>query len=162
MTTGLHLGAVDVLDGGQMVTLPAPLEELPLLIRVGSVLPLLTPDVRTLADTAPDPGVVKMADRLDQMVLLAFPSGRTELRVFSDEHWLSEEGAGSWSLHVRATRSRTYDLQASLATLEHPFAACAVTIDGQPADGWNYDAATRVLHAHFTTQSGVLRVEACT
>ncbi len=160
-TTGLHLGAVEMLDGGQNVTLPAPLAELPLLIRVGAVLPMLTPDVRTLADTAPDPGVVKLVDRLDQMVLLAFPRGHTLFRVFANERWTSQENPGSWTLGIGASTARRYRLQASLATLEHPFIPCTVTVGAQPAGEWTYDAATRVLRADFTTSGGDLRVQAC-
>ena len=60
------------------VTLPAPLDELPLLARAGAVLPLLSPDVDTLADygEAAPPGVVRLADRRDRLHLLAFPRGR--------------------------------------------------------------------------------------
>ena len=46
---GLALGRARMLAGGRGVTLPAPLDELPLLARAGALLPLLPPDVDTLA-----------------------------------------------------------------------------------------------------------------
>ena len=53
---GLSLSRARVLRGGRSVELPAPLAQLPLLARAGTLLPLLPPDVDTLAgygDRAP-------------------------------------------------------------------------------------------------------------
>ena len=46
---GLRLRRARVLAGGHEETVPAPLEELPLMVRAGAVLPLLPADVDTLA-----------------------------------------------------------------------------------------------------------------
>ena len=46
---GLDLGRAHVIGGGRTVTVPAPLGELPLLARAGTLLSLLPPDVDTLA-----------------------------------------------------------------------------------------------------------------
>ena len=54
--------------------LPAPLGELPLLARAGSVLPLLPADVDTLAPYGRD--LVHLRDRRGRLSLLAFPRGR--------------------------------------------------------------------------------------
>jgi alpha-glucosidase (family GH31 glycosyl hydrolase) len=157
--------APDVLAGARLATVPAPLDELPLLVRAGAVLPLLPPDVDTLADYGdPALGLVHLRDRTDRLVLLAFPRGAREARMYSDRERLrSVEGDGVWTLAVRGKRARTYDLQASLATLEHPFAPCTVAWNGRPlaADAWTYDAATGVLRARFDGRKGRLRVEAC-
>jgi alpha-glucosidase (family GH31 glycosyl hydrolase) len=50
---GLRLGRASLLAGGRTVTVPAPLEEAPVLVRAGAVLPLLPADVDTLTATAP-------------------------------------------------------------------------------------------------------------
>ncbi len=51
-------------DGGADITRDAPLDTLPLYQRAGSLVPLLSPDVQTLATTS-DPSVIDMLDRAD-------------------------------------------------------------------------------------------------
>ncbi|MCW5890414.1 MAG: glycoside hydrolase family 31 protein [bacterium] len=156
------LGAADVLPGGRRVTVPAPLEELPLFVRAGALLPLVPADVDTLADYGdPAPGFVRLRDRRDRMALLAFPRGASEARMVERvERLRSLERADGWELAVRGRRRRTYALQASLATLERPFAPCAVEWNGTrlPESAWSFDAATRVLRAEFRGVRGRLVV----
>jgi alpha-glucosidase (family GH31 glycosyl hydrolase) len=157
------LGAATVERGGRSVTLPAPLEELPLLVRAGAVLPLLPADVDTLAPYGdPALGLVGLDDREDQVALLAFPRGRAEARMFGGwERLRSIERGGAWELAVRGARRRRYALQASLATLAVPFVPCRVEWMGRALDTWAYDEATGVLRAEFEGRTGRLRVMAC-
>jgi alpha-glucosidase (family GH31 glycosyl hydrolase) len=157
------LGSATVVRGGRSVTLPAPLDELPLLVRAGAVLPLLPADVDTLAPYGdPALGLVGLDDREDQVALLAFPRGRTEAGMFSGRERLrSVEGGGVWELAVRGARRRRYTLQASLATLEMPFVPCRVDLAGRDLDTWAYDDATGVLRAEFEGRTGRLRVMRC-
>ncbi len=65
-----------VYEGGKSVTIPAPLDKLPLLLVADQILPLLDPSIDTLAP-ATDPTVVTpddVADRLDVRVALS-PGG---------------------------------------------------------------------------------------
>lgn len=60
-------------DGGKHVTLPAPLDRLPLLLKDGGIVPMFDPSIETLAP-ATDPTVVTVEtvkDRLDVMVALS-------------------------------------------------------------------------------------------
>ncbi|MBN1528282.1 MAG: glycoside hydrolase family 31 protein [Thermoleophilaceae bacterium] len=154
------LGRARSLGGGRRVTLPAPLDELPLLVRAGAVLPLLPADVDTLAPYA-GPGVVRLADRRDRMQLLAFPRGRTESRMGARrERLASAETARGWTLAVRGRRARRYSLQASLATLRRPFTPRRLLLAGRPLprSAWSYDARRRVLRVEFRCRSAVLAV----
>jgi alpha-glucosidase (family GH31 glycosyl hydrolase) len=162
-TGALVLGAPALLPGGRTVTVPAPIAELPLLVRAGAVLPLLAPDVDTLADYGdPALGLVAWRDRQDRMALLAFPRGRTSGTLFSRrEQVRSGEGEGVWELTIRGRERRQYDLQASLLTLVRPFAACTVAWNGRPVETWSYDPATGVLRAQFAGRRGRLRVRGC-
>jgi alpha-glucosidase (family GH31 glycosyl hydrolase) len=127
------LGTPAVLAGGQVVEVPAPLDELPLLVRAGAVLPLLAPDVDTLADYGtPAPGLVSLDDRRDVRHLLAFPRGEIRLRLADKTRIRARERDGGWELAVRGRGVREWVVQASLATLEQPFAACAVRWRGKP------------------------------
>jgi alpha-glucosidase (family GH31 glycosyl hydrolase) len=154
----LALGRASVLDGGREVSVPAPLEELPLLVRAGAVIPMLAPDVQTLADYGADPGIVHLRDRAGVMRLLAFPSGGWIGALGPGERALSRERRGRWVLSLRARRTRTYELQATLSTLRRPFRPCTVYAGGRPLSrgAWSYDAASAVLRARFALRSGTV------
>jgi alpha-glucosidase (family GH31 glycosyl hydrolase) len=60
-------------DGGARVTIPAPLDEVPLLLKDGGIVPLLDASIQTLG-SATDPSVVTpetVKDRLDVLVALS-------------------------------------------------------------------------------------------
>ena len=165
---GLRLGRARALAGGRDHTVPAPIEELPLMARAGALLPLLPPDVDTLseygsgaASRADREALVSLAERRDRMQLLAFPRGRSSARMGTGEQLESrEEGGARWLLTVGGDRSRRYELQASMATLERPFTPCRLELDGRAleASDWSYDGATGALRASFETRSATLAV----
>ncbi len=73
-----------VFEGGAHVSIPAPLDKLPLLLRDGGIVPMLDPSIETLAP-ATEPAVVtpaRVADRLD--VLVALSPGRDARIVLAD------------------------------------------------------------------------------
>jgi hypothetical protein len=147
-----------VLRGRRAHTLPAPLVDLPLLVRAGAVIPLLPADVDTLAPYR-GPGVVRLADRRGAMQLLAFPRGRSAAAMgVRRERIASVEGDHTWRLTIRGKRARRYSLQASLATLRVPFGPRSLTVAGRPLRAWRYDRGTRVLRATFRLRSGTLVV----
>lgn len=160
-TGELVVDAPTVTTGATTLTVPAPLEELPLFVRAGSVLPLLPSDVDTLASYVPtDETIVTLAARADQLRLLAFPRGRSRARFYQRDVVRSSERAGGWDLVIRGTQPRRYQLDASLATLKQPFAPCAVEWNGValPEDAWSYAATRTVLHAEVDGLRGRLRV----
>ena len=155
---GLRLGRPRILDGPGEVTLPAPLEELPLAARAGSLLAMLPPDVDTLASYGEGAGLVKLADRRGALELLAFPRGTSSAGFYEGERLSSREGAGSWTLAVKGARPRRYSLQASMATLRDPIEPCRVTLNDRPlpSSAWRYDRARAVLSATFRTKAARL------
>jgi alpha-glucosidase (family GH31 glycosyl hydrolase) len=159
----LVLGAATVIAGPASVVVPAPHEELPLLVRAGAVLPLLPPDVDTLADYGTGADLVHLRDRRDVLHLLAFPRGRSDRRFGRHGRLRSIEGDGRWDLVVRGDDVRRFELQASLTTLTTPFTPCAVRWRGRAlgADRWHHDPATGVLRASLAGARGRLSVTAC-
>ncbi len=154
----LDLGRAEPLAGGRTVTVAAPLDELPLFVRAGALLVLLPPDVDTLSDYgAGTPGLVRLADRRGERRLLAFPRGDSTARV-PEGTLASRERPGAWELAIDAPAAR-WSIVASLATLERPFAPCAVEWSGRTLDPalWSYDEATGALRAEVAG-TGVLRV----
>jgi sulfoquinovosidase len=162
-TGGLTLGRATTLAGSRTVELPAPLDELPLLARRGTVLPLLVPDVDTLAGYGDGKRQVRLADRAGRLDLLAFPYGRITTKLADGSRLVSRDRGDRWVLSVSAKRSTTFRLQASLGTLKKPFVPCAVSFAGKALarSAWSYRDSTRALTARFAGRKGRLVVSAC-
>jgi sulfoquinovosidase len=167
-TGDLKLGRAQTMPGGREVDLDAPLDELPLLVRAGAVLPLLPASVDTLADypsaeTAPagGAGLTTLDDARDRLDLLAFPHGRSTATFGEDGSIRSSEGRRKWLLSLRAEEEGLrYSLQASLATLASPFEPCLVQVNGKrlARPEWSYDAANEVLEASFGGRKRITRL----
>ena len=142
------------------VTLPAPLDELPLLVREGAVIPLLDPSVETLADYG-EGTAVRLRDRDDRLRLLAWPRGRTTARARrrgsrgAGRSRPRPAGAGCWRSEG-STGART-TIQAALGSLRGgAFRPCAVrTMPAarRPVEDWSYDEATGVLEIRLDARN---------
>jgi sulfoquinovosidase len=156
-------GRAALLEGGRDVTVPAPLDEVPLLARAGTLLPLLPADVETLSEHGTDPGIVHLRDRRDRMTVLAFPRGQSTAAFNEGERLSSREVRGAWRLRIEGKRRRLYRVEASLATLRTPIEPCRLRLGRRtlPRRAWSYDREARVLVARFFATKGRLRVEAC-
>ena len=161
----LWMGRAGLLAGGREVTVPAPLDELPLLARAGSLLTLLPPDTDTLAAEGSESGLVHLRERRYRLHVLAFPHGRTRSELGTGVRALSLERRGRWILRLRAAKRRRHSirLQASMATLKRPFRPCRVKLRGRrlPRRTWSYDRETKVLRALFRVRRGALEVRGC-
>ena len=140
--------------------MPAPLDELPLLARAGTLLPLLSPDVDTLSGYGNGGTAVGLRERRHRLVVLAFPRGRSRARFGADGVLHSREGRRSWTLGFRATRRRSVRLEASLATLRRPFTPRRVRLDGRalPRAAWRWSPRKRVLRVSLRVRRGTLSV----
>ena len=156
----LRLGRARLLAGRREATVPAPLEELPLLIRAGAVLPLLPADVDTLAAYGPGRDAVPLSRRRGRLDLLAVPRGRWRGSFHRGEALVSRARGRRWDLTVRGKRRRRYAVQASLATLRRPFKPCRVTV-GRRSRPFRYSVRTRVLRTSFAVRRGTLTVRGC-
>jgi len=148
-----HAGTARPLRGGQRVTVPAPLDALPLFVRQGAVIPLLPADVATLSPYGAG-RVVRLADRRDRMRLLAFPGARN-LRN------------GGWTLHVEGGRKRLYMLEAATVGLDRPgvgaFETCSVAVSGRrlPRSAWHQRRPGGVLTATFHAGRATVVMRGC-
>jgi alpha-glucosidase (family GH31 glycosyl hydrolase) len=147
----LRLRRAKSMPGAHDVSVPAPLTELPLLVRDGAVLPLLPANVDTLTDY-PSDSTTSLADGQDRLSLLAFPRGKSSARMFEGEQVRSRERGKGWALKVKGDRARTYRLQASLKTLKKSYRPCGVSLDGHALrnSAWDYDRRQGRLKAKFT------------
>jgi len=157
------LGAAVLHDGTQIITVSAPIPEIPMFVEAGAVIPMLSPDVFTLAEYGDNPEIIHASDRDALLHVLAFPRGETAGKFYDDGTWTSTEADGSWTLTLENSVERAIQLEASTRTLDQPFDVCGINLDGTPVPeaDWSYDPATGVLDATYTTRSGTLTITAC-
>jgi len=113
--------------------------------------------VDTLADYgAGTPGNVRLADRRNQLRLLAFPRGRTTTPLADGGRIDSIERRNRWTLAVNGKRKTAYSLEASMSTLEGRLRPCRVLLNGRPLkkSAWSYDKRRRALSVQFKLRSG--------
>lgn len=158
-----RLGEAKVMNGPGAVTVPAPIEELPLFVRVGAVLPLLPAAVDTLTTYGAGDGLVHLSDRRRSRVLLAWPRGRSRSALGPGETVRSAESRRGWALRVNGKARRSYRLQASLATLRRPYAVCAVRLGRRvlPLSAWSQEPGSLVLRVRFSARRATLRARPC-
>jgi alpha-glucosidase (family GH31 glycosyl hydrolase) len=162
-----HAGAARPLRGGRTVRARAALEELPLYVRHGAVIPRLPADVSTLSRYGAS-SAVRLADRRDRLTLLAFPGPPRAAGLFSGERLISRAARGRWTLRIVGARRRLYTLEASTAGLRPTlpgdrFRACAITVAGRslPRSAWRQRRPGGVLVARFGARHATVVVRAC-
>jgi alpha-glucosidase (family GH31 glycosyl hydrolase) len=138
---GLRVRRAHLLGGRREATVPAPLDELPLMMRAGSVLPLLPADVDTLASYGPGKDAISFRERRKRLDLIAFPRGHWKGTFFNGEKLRSDVRGKHWTLVIRGKRKRRYRLQAAL-----PFETCS---------------GSRIVRRSFRMRRGRIRVRAC-
>ncbi len=158
----LRLERPRLLDGARAIEVPAPLAEIPLLVRAGALIPLLSPDVETLAPYGRG-RVVGLRERADRLELLAFPRGSSSRRFLEDGFVRSTERRSGWRLEIAGKRTRSYLVRASLATLRRPFTPCRVLVSGRvlPPRNWRWLRSKQSLELRVRARRAVLSVRPC-
>ena len=145
--------------GGRTVRATAPVDTIPLFLRVGAVVPMLPTSVQTLSDYGD--GVVDLGDRAGRRTLLAAPApGESRGTLGPGETLTSRVSTRSWTLRLDATRARTYDVRATLAGLDRSWVPCGVAADGQEVP-FRYGESRRLLRFSAEHAAGEIRVTAC-
>jgi hypothetical protein len=139
------------------------MQQLPLLVRAGAVLPLLPREVDTLSPYGDGRRQLRLADRPRRLDLVAFPRGRRRGRIGPGERYLSSERRGRWTLTLRGKKRRRYRLQASMRTLRRRFRPCRVYLGGRRLRrrAWHYSRRTRNFAIGFRMRRGRLVVRSC-
>lgn len=163
------LSSAKVLSGGRDYTLPAPLDELPLAIRAGAVLPLLPANVDTLADYGRK-SLTKLRERDDRLRLLALPRGRSVSRYYERGRIVSRETKQAWKLELRGHPIRKLTLEAALDTMKASFRPCALSARStrpgrkgprRSKPDWDYSRRIRVLRVRLPAWTSKLTVKRC-
>ncbi|MDF1564482.1 MAG: glycoside hydrolase family 31 protein [Deltaproteobacteria bacterium] len=153
----------EVVEGPTTTTVPAPLSILPLYARAGALVPLLSPEVETLAE-ATAPGVIDRADREDELWLRIFPGAERTFCLEDGTCLSSAEGADGLTLTVSdAPLARTHvveiawHLRSAQAPLGVSSGGTALTMH---ADRAAFDAAAPADGAFFDDLAEVLWIRA--
>jgi alpha-glucosidase (family GH31 glycosyl hydrolase) len=150
----LRLHKARTLKGARSVTVPAPLDELPLMVRAGAILPSLPANTQTLASYG-SASTVGLDDVAKQLHLVAFPRGKSKSPFGENGGLRSKEGKHSWKLTVRRAQRYRITLDASLTTLRHKLTPCAVRLDGRGLRRKAWSAKKGVLRVRFRTKGEV-------
>jgi hypothetical protein len=150
----LRLGRATALGGSRSLTVPAPLDELPLMVRAGAILPLLPADTQTLSDYAPG-STVGLDDVGKTLHLIAFPRGKSKSPFGENGGLRSKERKGAWKLTIRRAKRYRISLEASLTTLKHKLRPCAVRLDGHGLRPKAWRAKKGVLRVEFRARGKV-------
>lgn len=143
-------------EGGGTVTVPAPLDRIPVFVRAGAILPRLDEHIETfLPDSDPATGTLGALGHVLRVTV--YPNGES----FSSRFRLADGTTLDYSLEPgRAAFSVWQDASGAVASgprpgpfttfsLELPvgFAPCSVTVNGAPMSDWERDGKTLRLSA---------------
>lgn len=151
-----NLGRAKLLGGGHEVKASAPLEEIPVMAKAGTLLPLLPANTDTLAPYA-RAAYTGLDDNRGKLHLIALPRGKSSAGYLEHGRISSSEGKRSWKLTVKGAGQVKLDLDASLKTLKHPFRPGSVKAGGKrlkKGKAWSYDRKTGVLHVNTKLKAG--------
>jgi len=136
-------------EGGQIVTVEAPLDRIPLFVRSGTILPLAREDASLVHSEARDAQPVAGDARAwtgDLIVQVVAPSGaapppEARQQLYDGTAFSTRIDAGRLALTVEgAPVERTYQVRLPVAS-----PPASVSVNGQPTDGWRHEDGTVVL-----------------
>ena len=149
-----RLRRAPVVTGGRSISVPAPLDQLPLMVRAGAILPLLPPTTQTLSGYG-SASTVGLDDVRNRLHLVAFPRGKSRSAFGENGGLRSKERRHSWRLTIRRAQKHRIVLDASLGTLRHKLAPCGVRVDGRRLRRRAWSAKKGVLHVRFRSPGKV-------
>jgi alpha-glucosidase (family GH31 glycosyl hydrolase) len=131
-TGAIDAGPARLKNGGGWRTLPAPAEQIPLLVQAGAMITTLDPDVDTLSPFGTDPSIIHLTDRSARN-LFAFPRGKSTGRFDGGKlgRITSTEGRRNFKLKVKDNQARAWTIKASTSTLKTPFRVRCVKLNGR-------------------------------
>ncbi|MCB0857986.1 MAG: glycoside hydrolase family 31 protein [Solirubrobacterales bacterium] len=143
------LGKAKQIRGGRQIKVRAPLEQAPVMVKAGSLLPMLPANTDTLAPYAKS-RFTGLDDNRRKLHLIAFPRGKSSTGYMKSGTISSREGRRNWQLRITGAGYVGLHLEASLHTLTHLFRPRTVWVGGREL--------RRGTDWFFNRRSGVLRV----
>ncbi len=161
----LRLRRARVLAGGREASVPAPLSELPLMVRAGATIALLPSTVDTLAAYGAGE-TVRLDEAARRLHLIAFPRGRHTSSFGEEGLLVSKVRRGRWTLGIQGAARHKIELEASLTTAGKRLRACQVRVGGRALKEKKWSVRKGVLRARFrapkrSTRVAVIGRKAC-
>jgi hypothetical protein len=144
--------------GPQRIGIEVNDQEIPLFVRDGAVLGLLSPDVDTLSPYGERSSVVSASEREDRRQLLAFPGSPWSGAIGPGQHAYSVAHPQQWVLDIDSDQERKWELSAFLGWRDSPV---EVTVGEEPvaASEWSYAVADGVLRCVLNGSAVHLKVQ---
>jgi alpha-glucosidase (family GH31 glycosyl hydrolase) len=149
-----RLRKAKTLKGARSVTVPAPLEQLPMIVRAGAIFPLLPADTQTLASYGAG-STIGLDDVGRRLHLIAFPRGKSRSPFGQNGGLRSKELRHSWKLTIRRANRYRISLDASLTTLKHKLRPCLVQLEGRTLKRNAWSVKNGVLRVRFRSKGDV-------
>ena len=140
----------DHLTGGADVTVPAPLDQIPILVRAGAILPF-KPENQTATLNWSDPNLLN-----GPLVWKAYPSKANNTSAFTlPDTTTATLQTTPINLTISGTSPTERPYEVVITTIAAP---ATVQLDGRPlpSESWTYDPITHQLHATFTAKTFTL------
>jgi alpha-glucosidase (family GH31 glycosyl hydrolase) len=140
----------DHLTGGTDVTVAAPLEQIPLFVRAGSILPF-KPEMETATLNWGDPNLLA-----GSLVWRAYPGNASNTSTFTlPDRTTATLQTSQTNLTISGTSPTERPYEVVITTIAAP---ATVQLDGRPlpSERWTYDPITHQLHATFTAKGFTL------
>jgi len=156
----------EVVEGGRRITVSAPLEQIPLLIRAGSILPLISPDTETLASDLAGSKYTTLTPDLTWRVFPAATTIRDSFTLDDGTVATSTEEPSRIEVHLEHSPVlRNYEviLPTNKPPREVKVSGALLTKleehkeqKGEP--GWRMDTESHTLHVFFKAHDFILSV----
>ena len=146
-----------VMSGGRQVTISAPLQQIPILVRAGSILPLISPETETLAQDLAGSQYRTLSNDLTWRVFPADRPVQDSFTLYDGTMAKADESASQIEVrveHSHATRHYEVILPASRAPREVMLAGKSMNAMGRSNErsektGWRMDPGSQTLHVFF-------------
>jgi len=154
-----------ILQGGHEVAVPAPLHEIPLLVKAGAVVPFINPNTQTLAVHLAGDRYHTLGTGLTWRVFPSNGASRSSFELYDGSSVKAEQSASVIRVEGKSPVIRPYKiaLPADRAPTKVTFGSATlerVSAAGYRADkeGWWLDSSQKVLHISFVADNFSLAV----
>ncbi len=146
-----------ILEGQREVTLPAPLDHIPILVRSGSIIPFISPDTQTLVQDLPVDNDRALTQDLTWRVFPSSTPTRDSFTLYDGTLAVASQDRSEISVQVESPFTRQYEVVLPLSEKPH-----AVTVGRKPLNeldeadqrnheaGWWMDSDDGALHVFLS------------
>ncbi|MCB8916099.1 MAG: glycoside hydrolase family 31 protein [Thermoleophilales bacterium] len=149
-------------NGGGWRNLPAPIDQVPLLIRAGAAITAIAPDVDTLSPFGTDDtSIIHLEDRTTRTVF-AFPRGTSSSRFEQKGTVEMSEGRGELSVRADDVTARNWTFKVATGAMKKPITPRCVKLGGKPlaASSWQWNVGLLTVTVPGKRKQPKLRISA--